>query len=66
MKSYNSSEEIKKDLKRLKLERQIAWEEMKGLRYKVKEDLQAYSWLNMALSVAKKYGMLYLIRKLFK
>ncbi len=66
MKSYNSAEEIKKDLKRLHLERQISWEEMKGLRYKVKEDLQAYNWLNVVFSVAKKYGMLYLMRKLFK
>ncbi len=66
MKTYNSAEEIKKDLKRLHLERQIAFEEIKGLRYKVKEDLQAYNWINMALSAAKKYGMFYLMRKLFK
>ena len=66
MKLYSSKDEIDEDLKRLNLERQIAWEEMKGLRYEVKEDLSSYNWLNTALSAVKKYGLLYMIRKLLK
>lgn len=66
MKLYSRKDEIDKDLKRLNLERQIAWEEMKGLRYEVKEDLSSYNWLNTALSAVKKYGLLYMIRKLLK
>ncbi|RKN75133.1 hypothetical protein [Ulvibacterium marinum] len=66
MKVYNNLEEIKYDLKRLHLERQIAWEEMKGLKNEVKEDLSPYNWLGTILSAVKKYGILYLVRKLFR
>lgn len=66
MKQYNNFEEIRYDLKRLSLERQIAWEEMKGIKQEVKDELQPYYWLGTLLSAVKKYGLLYLIRKLFK
>ena len=42
MKQYNNLKEINHDLKRLSLERQIAWEEMKGLKEDFKESLQPY------------------------
>lgn len=66
MKSYTTIEEINLDLKRLKLEREIAWEEMKGIKYEVEEDLRPYNWMGTVLSVGKKYGILYLVRKLFR
>ncbi|MFK7813334.1 MAG: DUF6327 family protein [Maribacter sp.] len=66
MREYSNIKEIKKDLKRLHLERQIAWEELKGLRHEVKEDLSPYNWVNTLLSAAKKYGFLYLIRKILR
>lgn len=63
---YRNFDEIEFDLKRLKLEREIALEEIKGLKQDVKEDLSPYSWLSTILSAVKKYGMLYLIRKIVK
>lgn len=66
MKQYNNLKEINHDLKRLNLERQIAWEEMKGLKEDFKESVQPYNWFGPILSSAKKYGILYLIGLLFK
>lgn len=59
-------DEIKYDLKRLSLERQIALEEIKGLKADIKEDLSPYNWLGTLLSAVKKYGILFLVRKLFR
>ena len=66
MKQYNNLKEVSHDLKRLSLERQIAWEEMKGLKEDFKESVQPYNWFGPILSSAKQYGILYLIRLLFK
>lgn len=66
MSTYKDLNEINLDLKRLNLERQIAWEEMKGLNQKVKQDLHPYSWIDTALSAVKKYGIIYLIRKVLR
>ncbi len=66
MKSYTNFESINLDLKRLKLERQIALEEIKGIKNNFQEDLQPYNWINTALSAAKKYGFYYLIKKILK
>ncbi|WP_019669334.1 hypothetical protein [Eudoraea adriatica] len=66
MKQYNNLKEINHDLKRLSLERQIAWEEMKGLKEDFKESVQPHNWFGPILSSAKKYGILYLIGLLFK
>lgn len=66
MKVYRNLEEINLDLKRVSLERQIALEEMKGLKEEVKQDLRPYNWMNTALSAVKKYGIIYLIRKVLR
>jgi len=66
MKSYTNFESINLDLKRLKIERQIALEEIKGIKHEIQQDLQPYNWLNTAISVGKKYGFLYLIKKIIK
>lgn len=66
MKTYSSIKDINQDLKRLNLERQIAWEELKGLKHNVKDDFSSYNWMNTAISAVKKYGILYLIRKILR
>ncbi len=63
---YKNFEQIDYDLTRLNLERQIALEEIKGLKQEVKEDLSPYSWITTVLSAVKKYGILYLIRKVVR
>lgn len=63
---YNNLDEIEFDLKRLDLERKIALEEIKGLKQDIKDDLSPYNWLSMVLSVVKKYGVLYMVRKFLK
>lgn len=63
---YNNFEEIEYDLQRLDLERKIALEELKGLKQEVKEDLSPYNWLSTSISLVKKYGILYLIKKILK
>ena len=48
------------------LEREIALEELKGIKNDVKQDLSPYNWVSTAISAAKKFGMLYLVRKVVK
>lgn len=66
MKIYNSFSEIEKDLKKLQLEKDIAIEELKI----VKHDFEAYTkpivWVNKALKYLSKYGVLLMIKKMFK
>ena len=63
---YKNFEQIEHDLKCLNLERQIALEEIKGLKQEIKDDLSPYSWMSTVLSAVKKYGILYLIRKVVR
>tara|TARA_R110000764_G_scaffold83149_3_gene163598 strand:- start:1384 stop:1578 length:195 start_codon:yes stop_codon:yes gene_type:complete len=63
---YKNFDEVEYNLKRLRLEREIALEELKGLKHEVQEDLSPYNWMSTAFSAAKKFGMLYLMRKIVK
>lgn len=63
---YTSFEEIREDLKRLSLQRQIAFEEIKSLKHDVQEDFSSSNWIQTALGAVKKFGILFLIRKIFK
>ena len=63
MKNYNSFDEIDYDLTRLKLERQIAWEEIKGVKNDFQEDIKPLNWVSTGIKVAGKYGVLVLLRK---
>ncbi|MFX0556498.1 hypothetical protein ACOCEA_06850 [Maribacter sp. CXY002] len=63
---YRNFEEVEYDLKKLDLERKIALEELKGLKEDVREDLSPISWVSTILSAVKKYGILYLIRKILR
>ncbi|WP_035086439.1 MULTISPECIES: DUF6327 family protein [Aquimarina] len=66
IKVYTSFEEIHNELKTLQLKRQISLEEMKLAKSEFKEDLQPYQWMSTFLSALKKYGLLYLIKRMFK
>ena len=63
---YNNLNEVEYDLKKLNLERQIALEQIKGLKNDVKEDLSPYSWLSTIFSAVKKFGVLYLVKKIVR
>ena len=66
MKHYKTFEDIEYDLKRLNLERQIAFEELKGFKGQVKEDLSPLSWLQTVAKYITKYGSFLLLKKIVK
>jgi len=66
MKTYNSFKDIDNDLKKLNLERQIAWEELKLVKEEFKEDLQPLNWVSSALKVVGKMGGFMLLKKIIK
>ena len=66
MKTYNSFKDIDNDLKKLNLERQIAWEELKLVKEEFKEDLQPINWVSSALKVVGKMGGFMLLKKIIK
>lgn len=66
MKTYNSFEEIDYDLKRLKLERQIGLEQLKGVKSEFAESLKPMNWISSILKIAGKYGIFVLLKKLFR
>lgn len=66
MRTYNSFEEIDQDLKRLNLERRIAIEEIKLTHNQIREDLSPLNWINTLVRLFSKYGLYYLIRRLFR
>lgn len=66
MKIYKSFDEIDLDLNKLSLERQIAWEEMKGLKHNFKQDMQPLNWVSTAIKYAGKYGLLVLLKRMIK
>ena len=66
MKKYSSFEEIDNDLKRLSLEREIAWEELKNHKEEFKQDIQPPEWIHAIMKLIGKYGFLILIKKFLK
>ncbi|TDU39567.1 hypothetical protein BXY82_1594 [Gelidibacter sediminis] len=66
MKTYQSFDEIEYDLNKLKLERQIAWEELKGVKHQFQEDIQPLNWVSSGLKFAGKYGIFVILKKLFR
>ncbi|WP_178984825.1 DUF6327 family protein [Winogradskyella helgolandensis] len=63
MEPYTTFEDIDNDLKRFKLERDIAWEELKLTKNEFKEDLEPLNWISSALKLTGKYSFIALIRK---
>ncbi|MBJ7880837.1 DUF6327 family protein [Gelidibacter salicanalis] len=66
MKTYQSFDEIEYDLNKLKLERQIAWEELKGVKNEFQEDMKPLNWVSTGVNFAGKYGLFLLLKKLFR
>ncbi len=63
--TYSSFEQIENDLKRLKLERDIAWEELKLVKNEYKEDLKPLNWVSSVIKLTSKYGLVVLLKKMF-
>lgn len=63
MNTYNTFDDIDKDLKRLSLERDIAWEELKLMKNEYKEDLKPMNWISTALRITGKYSFIAIIKR---
>ena len=66
MKKYNTFSEIEYDLKRLSLERQIAVEELKGVKGEILDDLKPSIWIQTAIKYGTKFGSIMLLKKIFR
>lgn len=66
MKTYESFEDIDRDLKQLSLERQIALEQLKGVKNDFEESLKPLSIVSTGFKFLSKYGTLLFIKKIFK
>lgn len=66
MKTYKSFDDIDYELNKLKLEREIAWEELKGVKHEFQEDLRPLNWVSSGLKFAGKYGIFVLLKKLIR
>jgi len=66
MKHYKTEQQIKQELRRLQLEKEIAWEELKTLKGDFKESLQPYQWMQTGLKLFSKFGVMMLVRKIIK
>ncbi|TXD48203.1 DUF6327 family protein [Polaribacter sp. IC073] len=66
MRTYQSFEEIDRDLKLLSLEKEIALEELKVVKNDFEESLRPISILSNGLKFVSKYGALMFIKKIFK
>ena len=66
MKTYTSFLEIEKDLKKLELEKNIAEEELKIVKHNFESILEPINWINSMVKTISKYGILLLIKRMFK
>ncbi|AZJ32371.1 hypothetical protein SAMN05444344_2830 [Tenacibaculum mesophilum] len=65
-KTYNNSKEITKELKLLKLKRDISLEEIKLVKEQFKEDLSVGNWFQTIFEAVGKFGVYTLARKFLK
>lgn len=66
MKNYSSFEDIDFELKRLKLERQIGIEQLKGIKGEFADDIKPANWIGTISQFAWKYGLFILVKKIFR
>jgi len=64
--SYQSFSEIEADLKKLYLEKEIAFEELKIIKHDFENHLKPLNWLSSILKMISKYGVVLMIKKMFK
>jgi len=62
--TYKNLDEVSKELKRLKLKRDISVEEIKLIKHQFKDDLSYANWIKTIASTAGKLGLKKLINKL--
>lgn len=63
---YRSFEEISLELKKLNLQRKIALEELKNAGYTAQHSVQPNFWMGTVFNAVKKFGILYLIKRIFR
>lgn len=66
MRHYRTKSDIKKDLRRLQLERQIALEELKTIKGEFQDHLHPNQWIQMGLKLMSKFWIMLLIKKIIK
>jgi len=66
MEKYKSFKDIRVDLRRLQLERQIAVEELKLVKSDFEDSLKPINLFGSFLKFASKYGLLIALKKIFK
>lgn len=66
MKTYTSFAEIEKDLRKLELEREIAKEQLKIVKHNFEDFLKPVNWMTSVFKMISKYGILLLIKRIFK
>lgn len=66
MKKYKSFKEIELDLKQYSLEKEIALEELKIVKSDFENHLKPLNLLGSVAKFASKYGLLFLLKKMFK
>lgn len=66
MKTYTSFDEIASDLRKLELEREIAKEELKILKYDFEKHLEPMNWVSSIFKFISKYGAILLLKRIFK
>lgn len=65
-KSYNSNKEITRELRLLKLKRDISLEEIKLVKEQFKEDLSFGNWFKTVFEAVGKIGAYRLAKKIIK
>lgn len=63
---YQDFDEIENDLKKLYLEKEIAKTELKIAKYELEEFLKPMNWIITILKSLSKYGVLFIIKRVFK
>jgi len=66
MRVYNNYKEVNEDLKLLDLQRKIACEELVGVKNDFAEITKPLAWFQSFAKFASKYGLLLLVKKIFK
>ena len=65
-KHYRTMQEIRDELKILKLRRDISLAELESSKMEMEESLRPLKILAYAVNILKRYGTLFLLRKLLK
>ncbi|WP_299837445.1 hypothetical protein [uncultured Tenacibaculum sp.] len=65
-KSYRNQKEIAKELKKLKLQRKIAFEEIKLIKHEFKEDVSINNWITTTIKTITRIGVFNLVRKIVR